>query len=332
MSRSTRSTRAPRTPGPTRGVVALLSLAALLVVAPTPPPAHAATDVRWSVVPADEGGPDGRVSLRHVLDPGTTVEDAVAVTNLGDSPATFTVSAGDGRVGADGAFDVGDPLDSGAWVSIAGVDDGGALPLDAGETRVLPVTVTTPPDALPGDHPAGIVVAVSQVEGTTTLTHRVGVRLHLRVAGEVVPALDVVDVTTRWEPSWIPFAPGTLHVDYVATNTGDVRLGATATVDVDGRSDPREPAPIAEVLPRTTATGSVEVEVWPFPLTRGDLVVTPLVVGDDAVSAPGPVSLAVSAATPSWTGLAALALATALVLLARRHRRGRRAEGTPVRS
>ncbi len=62
---------------------------------------------------ASSAGPDGRISLRHTIDPGSGIDDAIAVSNLGTAPATYTVAPGDGILGDSGAFDIaaGDPQD-----------------------------------------------------------------------------------------------------------------------------------------------------------------------------------------------------------------------------
>src|SRR5690606_20539605 len=124
----------------------------------------------------------------------------------------FDVLPGDGIVGSNGAFDVaaGDPADSGAWIDVGGLTDG-TVEVDAGETRVLPVTVRVPADATPGDHPAGIVVAVASEADGVSVKQRIGVRLHLQVSGELAAGLELVDVDRSFTPSLVPFAPGTLR-------------------------------------------------------------------------------------------------------------------------
>lgn len=274
----------------------------------------------WGVVPADASGPDGRVSLRHVVDPGGSVVDAVAVTNHSAASATFAVSAGDGVVGSDGAYDVqtAQPVDGGSWVRIDGLD-GGAVALEAGETRVLPVTIDVPADATPGDHPAGIVVGLSADEAGVTVTHRVGVRLHLQVAGEIEPGLRIDTATARFEPSWIPFAPGTLTVEYRVTNTGNVRFGASAAADASGvlgllpaagRGD------VFELLPGGSATQRVEMPLAPLFFTAGEVAVTPVAIGDDRVPLPEAASSGFSALAMPWPALAALALGAGVIVLA----------------
>lgn len=290
---------------------------------------YAAADepVEWSVAPADAHGPDepdGRVSLRSALDPGQTAHDAIAVTNLSTTEHEFTVTAGDGVVGPGGAFDVrsGEPVDSGSWIDVDGVEDG-RLTLAGGETRVLPVSVEVPQEATPGDHPAGIVVAVSTAEDGVRVTHRVGVRWHLQVTGELTPALAVQDVRASYTPSWIPFAPGTLHVDYVVMNAGNVRLGANARVDAAGPAElagAEASQDVGELLPGDSASRSVELSAWPLFSLSGDVQVSALSIGDDAVALPASVQAGFGVLAVPWTGLVAL-LAVVALAVALRHRR-----------
>lgn len=292
------------------------------------------TAIEWSVVPADADGPDGRVSLRHVADPGATVTDHIAVTNLGSSTTEFLVAAGDGVIGADGAFDVasGEPADSGSWIRVDGVEDG-RITLDAGETRVLPLTIEVPSRATPGDHPAGIVVGVPMASDGVTVTHRIGVRLHLQVAGEIAPQLSIQAVEASFTPSLVPFAPGTLAVAYEVENAGNVRLGAASRVGVAGPFglSPAESAnPIVELLPGDVTRQQVEVEAWPLMMLLGQLEVVPSSIGDDRTSLPGSVSAEFGSAALTWTGLALLGLLALAVVVRRRSRRTVRRSPSPA--
>ena len=83
-------------------IVASLALAALLGGAPAataldaPASATAETSTTWAVAPASAEGPDGRVSFRHTIDPGGSVEEFVAVTNFSAAAAPFAIYASDG--------------------------------------------------------------------------------------------------------------------------------------------------------------------------------------------------------------------------------------------
>ncbi|WP_153008957.1 hypothetical protein [Microbacterium testaceum] len=329
----------PRLLPPLAGAALTLALvvgaAPAAIAAPVLPTALAATSEsapQWSVAPANANGPDGRISLRHTVDPGGRVTDAIAVTNLGSEPTSYTVAPGDGILGDDGAFDIaaGDPSDAGAWVSIEGLD-AGTLTLGSGETRVLPVRIDVPADVTPGDHPAGIVVGVSRSESGVTVTNRIGVRLHLQVAGEIAAALTATEVTSSFRSSWIPFAPGVLRVETRVSNVGNVRLGALTTVTggvIDTASSGTEPV---ELLPGDAANVVTETTAWPVLALFGTTTVRPVVLGDDAIAAPAVTELPFVAPAVSWSGLAALVLVvgTIVVLAVRWRRRGRRGEPTP---
>ncbi|WP_069387674.1 COG1470 family protein [Cellulosimicrobium cellulans] len=302
----------------------------------------AAARTTWAIEPATADGPDGRVSLRHVVDPGGEVTDHVALRNFSDRAVTFDVYASDGIVTADGLFDLlpagTEAVDAGSWIAIG--DATGALG-EPGQPRqvevgpqatvTLPVAVRVPAEATPGDHPAGIVASLSREDASgVQMETRVGARLHLRVAGDVEPALAVTDVRTTWTPSWNPFAPGELRVDYVVENTGNVRLGADVAATGSGPFGwaGHEGAGTAqrEVLPRQEAAGVVVVDAWPLGRLTGDVTATPLVVGDDEVSARLVQTGASYAlwAVP-WLHLAILALVVGGVLGVRQLRRRREA-------
>lgn len=309
--------------------VLLLSAAPAAAVTVDPAPTSASA-AQWAVAPASSAGPDGRISLRHTIDPGSGVDDAIAVSNLGTAPATYTVAPGDGILGDSGAFDIaaGDPRESGAWITVDGLD-AGTVTVAPGETRVLPIRIDVPSGATPGDHPAGIVVGVTRSSDGVAVTNRVGVRVHLQVAGDIVPALDVADVTATFTPALVPFAPGTLRVETRVENTGNVRLGALAAVSgvgVDGAALAGDPA---ELLPGDSATVVTETSAWPVFALFGTSTVRPVVLGDDAVTAPAVVEEGFTTPAVSWTGAAVLLLAAGAVAAAvakRRRRRAGRAE------
>lgn len=280
----------------------------------------AASSVEWSVVPSDTNGADGRISLRHEVEPGAIVSDAIEVHNTGSTEGTFQVHAGDGVVGANGAFDIaaGDPEDSGAWITIDGLDDG-LLTLAAGESRVLPISVAVPDDAVPGDHPAGIVVALSKEGDGVTVTHRVGVRLHLQVTGEITPALEVTSNQLTFEPSVVPFAQGTARVTYTLTNTGNVRTGAIVSAQVQGpfgagAAENTTEAPV-ELLPGDTVTQSMDVAGLPLIRLSGELIVTPVSIGSDTTPLPETLNVPLSSSAVSWSTIAVIILVLAAVTL-----------------
>ncbi|MFJ4107331.1 hypothetical protein [Oerskovia enterophila] len=302
------------------------------------PPAARTT---WAVEPATAEGPDGRVSYRVTVDPGGQAVEHVTVTNFSDHPATFDVYASDGVVTADGQFDLLSagtaPSDGGSWITLGEGETAGPsqrVEIAAESSATIPFTVAVPADATPGDHPAGVVAALARAEGdgsSVTFDTRVGARLHLRVAGDLAPALALTDVRATYEPSWNPFAPGSVRVEYSVANEGNVRLGADTQAAVAGLFgwNAREVVAPAqrEVLPGQDAGGAVVIDgVWPLGKVSGDLTTTPLVVGDDVVE----VTLTPTAATYGawalpWVQLGSLLVLVGVVLAAVRARRRREA-------
>ncbi|WP_265521572.1 hypothetical protein [Oerskovia flava] len=330
-------------------LVAAAPAASALTTAPTAPTVSASADedepaarTTWAIEPADADGPDGRVSLRHVVEPGAEVTDHVALRNFSEHAVTFDVYASDGVVTAEGQFDLlpagTDPVDSGAWISIGDADGELGAPGEAQRVEVepeatvtLPVAVRAPDDATPGDHPAGIVASPARDDaGGVELDTRVGARLHLRVAGDLTPALAVQDVQATYAPSWNPFAPGELRLDYTLANTGNVRLGGEVTASSAGpfgwAARTADGTPQREVLPAQEAGGAVVLDAWPLGRLGGDITAVPLVVGDDEVSVPLERAVApYTAWALPWVQIALLALAVGTVLAVRQIRRRREA-------
>lgn len=299
----------------------------------SPAPSPSAASTTWSLQPSTADAPDGRVSLRHVVEGGAQIEDFVTLTNFSDRAATFAVYAGDGTIAADGNFDVNPadepPVAAGTWVVIGDVEgstahDGGGIEIEvpAESSVVVPVRVEVPSNATPGDHPAGIVAQLIRAEGgEVELASRVGVRVHLRVAGDIVAALTVESVTATYTPSWNPFAKGTMTVEFTVANAGNVRLGAQSVASAAG---PWELVPgqasvtQREILPGQVATATVEVPVAPLVYSWGAIRSTPAVVGDDEVAT----ALAEATAsykmwTMPWSQLALIALLVGVFFLVR---------------
>ena len=291
----------------------------------------------WTVEPAHGDGADDRVSLRHDVDPGGSVTDAIEVRNFGPGAATFRVYASDGVVGESGAFDIlplgQESTDAGTWVTFddvpaASLDSAGAmtLQLEPDSSTVIPVSIAVPEDTVPGDHPAGIVAElVPADEHRVQLTSRVGIRLHLRVGGDLAARVEATGVDVDWSPGWNPFASGDLRVSYLLQNTGNVRLGTSAGLAVAGpfgllpasAQDTRR-----EILPGEGVQVVADVPLWALFWTQGEITVTPAVVGADAPEAEvTPSSTEVESVTIPWPQLAVVLLIAAAGYLRRRRRK-----------
>ncbi|ROQ68522.1 hypothetical protein EDD93_2991 [Streptomyces sp. 840.1] len=170
----------------------------------------------WTAQPSANGaGRDGGRPYFYLEGlPGSVLQDRLSVTNPGPDPLTVRLRGADAYNTAKGGFAVRGAHGStgtGAWLRTA--TDKVTVP---GRTRAeVPVSVTVPGDALPGDHPGAIV---AESGGRS-----VGVRVQLRVGGPTLAALTVEDVSV---------SGGTIH--YTLVNRGNAVLAPRLAVSADG--------------------------------------------------------------------------------------------------
>jgi hypothetical protein len=315
-----------------------------VTVGQDPPPPPEEGQLTWGVVPANaEGQPDNRVSFRLEVEPGGTVTEHALVTNYSSTPVTFDIRGSDGVISEDGAFDVLPPDDEqkdiGTWIEVQQ-----AAEVPAGGSALIPFTITVPANATPGDHPGGIVAGISRTseeEGgpQVGMNARVGVRIHMRVAGEVEPVVTISDVNTSYDASLNPFSAGTLTVTYTVTNEGNIRLGSIQEGEVDGLfglpsgaegprgaviGDQRELLPgdsvtVTEVLEDTWPMGRLSTEVTGYQDPVGE---------DPGLGELDPVSASASVWAIPWPQLVVLLLVLLVIagLIRRRARRRGRVE------
>lgn len=274
------------------GLTAVL-LGALLLGWPSA--AVAATDepppVRWSVVPADQEGPDGRTAVQLTLDPGESAVDRIAVHNVGAQEVTFRLLAADGFYTRTGRFDIlaagEQSVAAGTWISVPD-----QITVPAGETVVVPFDIAVPETAEPGDHAAGITASVLSVQSAEDGTNvgvetRVGVRVLLRVTGEIAPAAAIAAGGGSYTTSWNPLRPGEASVTFDVANDGNTRLLAEGVVEVGGQrvAFPREGESAQELLPGDTRTITVAVDdVWPLVYLPATVSFTPASMTMDGAS------------------------------------------------
>lgn len=305
-----------------------LLLAGPAAAAPTP---SAPERITWGIAPATADGPDDRVSFRAEVAPGDTYEDHVAVINHSEHEVTFALTASDGVITEEGEFDLltsERPTGTGAWI-----EHPDEVTVEGGETAVVPFAVTVPQDAVPGDHPGGLLASVLSAPGggaAVGLDAGVGTRIHLRVAGQVRPSVAVTDLDASYTGSWHPLEPGVLDVRWTVRNDGNVRLGATQLLEVSGLLG-LDPGVVAqqvgqqrEVLPGQAVSLRASVEAWPFGLLTTQVSASTAVVGQDALDVALPATLATTTTTAvPWAQLVVLLLALGgvVALVVRRRRR-----------
>ena len=145
--------------------------------------------------------------------------------------------------------------DAGTWIDI--VDE---VTVGAGESAIVPLTITVPAQAEPGDHPAGVAASVLRGrdagEGTSLgVESRVGVKVTTRVTGELAPAVGVGAVSSRYEGSWNPLRPGRVTTTFEVTNEGNTRLSPAGEVaaGTGEAAFPAEASSSASCCPATPA-------------------------------------------------------------------------------
>lgn len=274
-------------------VIALLAVCVGMISAPqaAAETEQSAPTTVWSLTPALEGDQDEpRVSFRFDVPPGESVEDAVELTNFSAQEATFTLEASDGVVSDSGTFDILRPGEeneaAGQWIEL----DQQEVTVPADETVTIPFTLTVPENATPGDQPAGIAASVSAGDGEeVAMVSRVGSRIHLRVDGDIMPALEVGELVVDYQQNWNPFGLGTATATWTVENTGNIRLGtgqllqSTGPFGIAAAHEVAEP--VHEILPGGEATFRVEQQVFPLFALWSTVELTPNIVGDDVVDA-----------------------------------------------
>jgi len=363
------STAGLRATGHRVTVVAVLTfLLCLSLVAPASPAYSAATPspspapsakkadpkatakrIGFGVVPATADGLDLRAFFSYGLTPGAVAYDRVALVNYSTKSLELDVYATDALNPDAGGFAllaaVEKPVDLGSWVTVGDGTRTVTVPgrrKDGSPGRViLPVSVTVPADATPGDHAAGVVASLATLgqnpEGQNIqLEQRVAARVYVRVDGPLKPSLSITSLKADFVSGARPWQAGRVKVTYTVANTGNLRMGFDPSVSVAGpggigrRTVTDEP--VAELLPGNSQTFHTTVaEVWPMVRLNVTASVTPVA----AVAAEPPALGVVRETVQIWAFslgvlLALLFLLLLLAYLVRRAVRRRRQAGTHV--
>ncbi|MFC7649557.1 hypothetical protein ACFQX6_61145 [Streptosporangium lutulentum] len=219
------------------------------------------------------------------------------------------------------------------------------MTVQPGASVEVPFTVTLPDDAAPGEYMGGVVTSPAQAgeaDGTDA-EQRLGIRIRLRVGGELTPKLSVEDLRLRYSGTPNPFGKGDATVTYTIHNTGNAILTARQAVSLSGpfgSSDVRtgqiDDSP--QLLPGDTWKVSVPVHgVAPVLRLTGTVALIPLLT--DASGSVAPLAAAETTTgswTIPWTLLLLLVVLCGLVVaglvLRRRRRRAGLHEDAPVQA
>jgi hypothetical protein len=147
----------------------------------------------------------------------------------------------------------------------------------------ITVSIAVPKDALPGDHPGGIVASVAtpttNADGAQVLVEkRVGTRLNVRVNGDIVPGAEIKNVSASYSGSLNPIAPGSVNVKYTFVNTGNTRLSGTVRLELSGIGGSKsiDMPEVTTTMPGNTLEQSFTVaDVWPTGIISAKVIFTP---------------------------------------------------------
>ncbi|MFV0309866.1 MAG: DUF916 domain-containing protein [Desertimonas sp.] len=298
-----------------------------------PAPVAEASGLVWSVQPAG-GQSSGRAFLVHDVEPGTRVTDAIWVDNLSSEAVTLDIYAADAFNTDDGALDVGTGREPASEVGLWTRPEVAVVTIEPGTRVESPVVIDVPLNATPGDHAGGIVASmitrrVDESGAAVELETRVGVRVYLRVDGELAPSLTVTDMRMDWSVGLDP-TDGSLTVAYTVRNDGNVRLGAEQYLEVLGPFDwllgQPELAVLDEILPGSEVRQEVSLSGLPAAVrAKVDVTLLPFDTSGSLPTAAEPVTITSSVWAVPWTLLALLAIVVAVV--AEWRRRGTRRAG-----
>lgn len=328
---------------------ALAATAAVVSAAPAPAQASA-DDVTWTVRTGSNSYGDDRSSFSYNVNPGGTAKDAMVVANRGRTPLTLGVYTADGFTTEAGGLDLranaAKQTGIGAWVSPGAT----TVVVQPGKTASVPFTVSVPANATPGDYAGGIVTSLTQPSNDPGINveRRLGIRIKLRVGGELAPALSIEDLRVSWSGT----VTGDATITYTIHNTGNAILSAQQTAAVSGPfgwfKTPATPVPGSpaaasgsagpqaspSLLPGEKWKVSVPVDdVAPYFWLTGTATLTPLLTdASGSTTSLTPVTATTHGWAVSWLLLlAALAVVALLALTIRSRKRRKQREDARVR-
>ena len=257
----------------------------------------------FGIGPSNATKIDGRPYYYYLAQPGSILSDHVAVENIGIVPITLSVyptdasnSEGDGSFAFPAA--AVKPVDAGTWLHIGGLPAGvSTVVVRPRSTLFLPITLSVPANASPGDHAAALIASLQgEVKNSNGqlvhLDQRVATRVFIRISGRLHPKLVIENLTAAYHGSLNPFARGDVTITYRVHNTGNVKLGGQQLVEVSGlfgsTSAPRPPD-VPLLLPGGAVQQTITVHgVYPQVWMSTTVTVSATVLSGDVNPGAGP--------------------------------------------
>jgi hypothetical protein len=231
-----------------------------------PKPANAT----FGAGPASKTKIDGRPYFSYDASAGGSIEDHIAIVNLAHKRQTLSVYAVDATSASNGDFTYAPQsaarTGAGAWLAVGTPGASGKVTVKARSTTILPVHLTVPNNAPPGDHAAAVIVSLTGlVNGKSgervRLQQRVATRVIVRVSGPLRPQLRIANLKATYAASLGVFSRGTATVSYDIVNTGNVLLGGAQQVTVHGLFGTTSRAEATPIVPLLLPGASYPVTV-----------------------------------------------------------------------
>ena len=210
---------------------------------------------------ANQQSGDDRGKYEFEIFPSGVLRDFVAVANYRDEPIRVRLLARDATSVTGTAYAVQSsaekPRDVGAWIDLKKQ----SIRLPAHTEKIVPFEISVPDDARPGDHAGAILVSLLAKQakptgGTVVIDHRVGMKVAVRVPGELRPELSVENMSVAWGGVTSFLGRGDATLRYTVLNTGNVVMRATQEVRFARpgglRGTSGNVPPIDEILPGGT--------------------------------------------------------------------------------
>jgi hypothetical protein len=242
----------------------LLTLLLVLSISLVPVASHAIEYGGLGGRPANPREDNARSASIFVyqLEPKTSYNDGVLVSNNTNEKKTIRIGAVDSIAASDGAFACAqnseDRLDVGSWVKLSK----DSVTLESGTTEVVDFTITVPQNASTGEHSGCITIQEDKApsagsDGGIVLSFRSAIRVSITIPGDIVKAITVSGV--KLNPKTDDAKQFTIQP--TLTNTGNVSLDTEITTRLVSAfgTVASETTSTYPVLPRTSARWNFDV-------------------------------------------------------------------------
>lgn len=313
------------------GVALVLALAG--AAAPAVADTADGPEVTWGVRPAPGADGEQRENYVYEIEPGDEVTDAIVVANYDAVPLVLDVYAADAFTTSSGQLDAATrdvtPRGVGAWA----LPVADRITIEPGESVEVPFTISIPENATPGDHAGAILTALTtpQIEDGVSVDRRLGIRMHVRVAGDLAPTLLVDDLRVDYAGTLNPFGLGEATISYTVRNVGNTRLTADQSVTASGpfgvfAAEAADLASVPELLPGEEWPVTVRLAgVVPTFVLTADVTLAPELPAETVGVTPSTVEASAMTAAIPWMLLALVLLVVGAIVLTVLRTRRRRA-------